>query len=420
MKSSWIILVLFACAACDLFGDIEPIFETYFVKFHGGSGDQIGEGLIRLDDGGYMIVGTTFPLGQDVQNQANILVIRTDAFGNQVWQKQFGDSLHNEGVAIVQGQTTNEFVVAGNEIADDGNSRVVWFGIDEDGNLDVAGYTYFPALQNGANYKCTNLNTVTDGYFITGETNDGSLRENGGLVAPETTNDALTLLLSPNLVLADPVVSIKHGHGRTNLNELGEVVVQQGNKFVVLGQGDREPSSLDYPNGKNYWLNEFGFTSTGGIRDEDGTDSVDMINSAKFFNEKIYALGTIELGNQSQLALVLASTLEAGVMRFASQAPISTTQSLSGESISIERQDEVVILATETDQDQVVYLIKSTISGEVLWTKKFGAPGQENKGGSVLQDPDGSIVFVGTNHFLSDTKKIMLVKTNRNGEVNFE
>ena len=79
-------MLLFACAACDLFQDIEPVFESYFVKFHGGSGDQIGEDLIRLDDGGYMIVGTTFPLGEDVPNQANILVIRTDSLGNQVWQ----------------------------------------------------------------------------------------------------------------------------------------------------------------------------------------------------------------------------------------------------------------------------------------------------------------------------------------------
>jgi PKD repeat protein len=60
----------------------------------GGENTDRAMGLQQLPDGGYILVGTTYSLGQ---NETNIYVVRTDSRGTIVWQKTFGRNRMNFG-----------------------------------------------------------------------------------------------------------------------------------------------------------------------------------------------------------------------------------------------------------------------------------------------------------------------------------
>ena len=67
------------------------------------------------------------------------------------------------------------------------------------------------------------------------------------------------------------------------------------------------------------------------------------------------------------------------------------------------------------DGNRDIFLGKTDFNGVEKWYRTFGANGQDD-GERVIENPDGSIVFVGTMN-LSGQRKITLIKTNSNGEL---
>ncbi len=63
-----------------------------------------------------------------------------------------------------------------------------------------------------------------------------------------------------------------------------------------------------------------------------------------------------------------------------------------------------------------VYLIKTDVNGDTVWTKTFGGPGN-NTGTSVQQTTDGGYIVLGrTNNFPGTINDIYLIKTDVNGD----
>ncbi len=75
---------------------------------YGASGDDAGYSVIEAAGGGFAIAGTrgTSPVDQDV------FLIRTDADGNLLWERYFGDTLTQAGYDVLQ-DANGHFVVSG-------------------------------------------------------------------------------------------------------------------------------------------------------------------------------------------------------------------------------------------------------------------------------------------------------------------
>jgi gliding motility-associated-like protein len=85
--------------------------EILWSKTYGGSSDEYPGMVIPTNDGGLVIVGTTYSFGS---GDRDIYVIRTDAAGNLQWSKVYGGNYTERGFVIRQLLDGN-FIVGGSE-----------------------------------------------------------------------------------------------------------------------------------------------------------------------------------------------------------------------------------------------------------------------------------------------------------------
>ncbi len=102
-------------------------------KTLGGSGDDVGKSVQQTRDGGYIVIGSKASSGGGSQNA---WLIKLDDKGNEIWDRMFGTSGWNEGKSV---QQTNDggYILAGSTYSygSGGKSSVVWLiKIDEKGN----------------------------------------------------------------------------------------------------------------------------------------------------------------------------------------------------------------------------------------------------------------------------------------------
>src|SRR6188472_272989 len=73
--------------SCDTEQNVAPVYETYFTKYYGEDGNQIGVDLAVGADGTMVMVGTS-------QSQTNPItrgfIVKVDALGTVLWERQMG------------------------------------------------------------------------------------------------------------------------------------------------------------------------------------------------------------------------------------------------------------------------------------------------------------------------------------------
>ena len=78
-------------------------------KVYGGTGTDRGHSLVETFDGGYMVAGFTTSLGQ---GKADMVVLRTDASGNQLWRRNYGGE-GNDVAEVIRETPDGQYLVAG-------------------------------------------------------------------------------------------------------------------------------------------------------------------------------------------------------------------------------------------------------------------------------------------------------------------
>ncbi len=73
-------------------------YQEWQVAF-GGDDDDEGHSVKQTSDGGFIIAGHTESFGAGMKD---VLLIRTDANGNQMWMRTFGGSNDDEGYDLLQ------------------------------------------------------------------------------------------------------------------------------------------------------------------------------------------------------------------------------------------------------------------------------------------------------------------------------
>jgi hypothetical protein len=135
-------------------------------KTFGGAGDDDGWSVTTTADGGYLVAGRTSSYGA---GNADLWLIKTDASGNEVWDKTFGGAGRDEGFSVqvtpdgscVAAGRTSSYGAGDNDVwlvKTDANGNKLWdktFGgaggdgaysveLTTDGGCVVAGYTSSP------------------------------------------------------------------------------------------------------------------------------------------------------------------------------------------------------------------------------------------------------------------------------------
>lgn len=141
----------------DEFGD------TLWIKTFGGTSGEYGHSVQQTSDHGYIIVGETLSYGA---GEYDIYLIRTDSLGHKLWQRTFGGAYHDFGKSV-QITTDNGYIIAGRTSAsalDDIEIIVV--------KTDINGNEIWTKNYGGPgmDYGETIINTNDGGYAIIGAT----------------------------------------------------------------------------------------------------------------------------------------------------------------------------------------------------------------------------------------------------------
>jgi hypothetical protein len=127
--------------------------DSLWTKTFGDSLGDWGQSVQQTTDGGYIIVGNTHRWGYN----SDILLIRTDGNGDTIWTKTFGDSLTDYGFSVQQTQEGG-YVITGST---HGDGRVWLIRTDDNGDT-LWNKTYGDSFRNWGN----SVQQTTDGGFI--------------------------------------------------------------------------------------------------------------------------------------------------------------------------------------------------------------------------------------------------------------
>ena len=113
--------------------DIEAgIPYTRFIKTFGGEDEDVGYSVQQTSDGGYIVAGYTNSYGS---GSYDILLLKTDSDGNELWMKTYGEGYDDKGYSI---QTLDVgFVFAGYTYSFSSDSYdILLLKTDSDGNQE--------------------------------------------------------------------------------------------------------------------------------------------------------------------------------------------------------------------------------------------------------------------------------------------
>lgn len=92
----------------------------------------------QTNDGGYIICGAIDSLGTAHLDMRDLLLIRTDSIGNQIFAKAF-NRMRSEAGVCVQQTTDNGFIICGSTMdVDNANEEIYVIKTDDLGNVIAA------------------------------------------------------------------------------------------------------------------------------------------------------------------------------------------------------------------------------------------------------------------------------------------
>jgi hypothetical protein len=83
--------------------------QIMFQKHYGGSGDDGGMSVLQTYDNGFIVVGRTYSMGNGL---TDVFVIRTDEYGDTLWSRAVGGSGNEEGYSVKKINDT-EYIICG-------------------------------------------------------------------------------------------------------------------------------------------------------------------------------------------------------------------------------------------------------------------------------------------------------------------
>ena len=144
-------------------------------KTFGGNANDVGYDVISTSDGGFLFVGHTWSYGSEQQ----VFAIKTDFHGNTIWQKTYGGPMWDVGNSVIE-LTGGGFLIVGYSNSpgiSSGNTDIFMIKIDNNGKIiwqKSYGNQAFPNHEWGNDV----IQLLDNGFLISGARDrysDGSL-----------------------------------------------------------------------------------------------------------------------------------------------------------------------------------------------------------------------------------------------------
>lgn len=185
--------------------------ESGYETFFGGQEDEYAHAMVALDDGSVVIAGETNSYGS---GNFDVLLVKFNKNGEQLWYKTFGGSDEERGYALLRSNEGN-FIIAGiTRSIGAGQADAYMLSADSEGNL------LWERTYGGAgNDEAWSMTAVPGGYMLAGFTDSYG---NGGqdifLVSTDASGNQL---------------SYKTYGGAQD--DIGMSIASAGNTLLVLG-----------------------------------------------------------------------------------------------------------------------------------------------------------------------------------------
>ncbi|MBL0339697.1 MAG: T9SS type A sorting domain-containing protein [Bacteroidetes bacterium] len=353
--------------------------QITFQKAYGGTAMDNGNCVRQTFDGGYIITGTTTSFGSGGRD---VLVIKTDVYGDTTWTKTFGGATDNEYGYCVQQTSDSGYVVSGvaSSFADiAGDVYLI--------KLTASGDTSWTRTYGGSGYEWGAFvqQTSDGGYIVTGQTPAFGA---GGFDAFLLKTDA-----SGN-------VSWSKSYGGSGL-EIGSAVQQTSDDgYILSGQIDSYGAGA----GDFYLLK---------------TDNAGNVMWSKAYGE-IGEEAAVTVKQTTDGGFVLAGSSETTgtlgkdmcLIKTDSIGTLQWSKLYGGSLIDecyevIQADDGGYVMCGKsfsfsTAGDYDVYVVKTNSQGVVMWSRTYGASGSSSSneiGYSIQQSTDGGYVMVGESMF---------------------
>lgn len=200
-------------------------------KCYGGLENETGQAVIETPDGGFIIVGTSESTEGDLTNNKGGVdgwIIKIDANGNVLWQKNLGGTGNDYFRSIVVA-TDGDYVITGASESNDGDVSGNHGGLDLwtikiDGNGNIK---WSKCLGGTASDYGASITRTLNGNLLIGGTTSSA---NGDVAHNNGAEDMWTLLMSPDGEL------IWQKTTGTNRNDFGlAATASSDNDFAIAG-----------------------------------------------------------------------------------------------------------------------------------------------------------------------------------------
>lgn len=389
-----IVLISFACSKND---EISIQQSEFFIKFYGSSLNDVGYDLLQDSDNGYVLVGTT----TNTNKETDIILIKTDIYGNEVWNRTFGDSLNDKGYSI-QKTSDGGFVIAGSKKNAVENEDVWLIKTDNQGILLWEKTYGNQSVEEGFCVK----QTVDGGYIIVGYSDE----QNPGNGNPQGEKDILLVRTNAN---GDSLWAKRYGG---SFSETGIDVCQKEDKgFIIMGTtfSFAEPGQ----DGSNIVLietNELGLLidkfTYGGIGNEAGFSLVKLSDG--------YLLAGVSINSVSNSNDIYCIRTGTNIHDLTWEVKLGGTKAEYCENVILTNNGNFIIVgATESFGEGNVdsYIIEIDNDGNEVRSTTLGGAGDE-KANSIIESSVGGYAFVGST-LTEENSMISLTKINENFEL---
>jgi len=377
--------------------------QVRFARTYGGTNWEWGLSVQQTSDGGYIVAGYTRSFGA---GNFDFLLIKTDAFGNVQWARTYG-RIYEDGATSVQQTSDGGYIVAGTTSSFGvGWEDILLIKTDAFGNIQWA-KTYGRA--NYRDYAYSVQQTSDGGYIVLGKTEsvDG---ENWGILLIKTyANGDLEWAKTYGGGGKYKAYSVQQ------TSDGGYILAGEKYLFVDDGGGDYFAfSASDYnalliktdANGNVQWAKTYGGTNY------DYATSVQQTSDGGY----IVAGRTYSFG-AGGWKVFLIKTYANGNLEWAKTYSTGTGWAESVRQTSDGGYILAGYIYTGIWPNYDIFLIKTYANGNVQWAKIYGG-GNRDEGAFVQQTSDGGYIVVGTTEsFGAGSADILLIKTDANGDI---
>jgi hypothetical protein len=365
--------------------------QNTFQKVYPTSFDKTARDIIPSSDGGYLMVGYT---NNTDMNDCDLYVMKADAQGNFVWDREFGGSRPDYAYNIIETGDGNYFIVGYSASFSGGDLDIYLIKMDAAGNK-IWEKTYIgPGNEEGREI----IRTSDGNFVIVGHTNTNL-----------SSQDMFLMKIDPT----GAVMWIKY-YGGSN-DDFGDSVKQCpdggfiiGGETYSYGQGGDAYLVRTNSNGDTLWTKHFG-----------GAQSEEIV-SVLSNNDGSYTYAVRDSSNGADVDVrVMKSDASGGVVW---NKLYSGPQKDTPHRINKVSDGGFIVAAISRSFGWInpdMWVLRLNSGGDTLWSKHFGDTEHEHCY-SAKESPDGGFLAAGHSRSYGPSQKVMFVKMTEAGTVSIE